>query len=93
MFYIIDKDKNVVAKCDGQPNIDDLTSREETIIESATNIPLHKAKVNGVNIEEDMTAVALTDEQKDLKLINQRIFDNAQTELKTEGKLISVKYK
>lgn len=49
MWYIFNSDKKLIATCDGNPNLDDLATRNEIAVYSAENIPFDKAVLNEEN--------------------------------------------
>lgn len=86
MFYIVDKNKKVIASCNVQPSLEDLATREESIVEHASDIPAGSAEFVGGNIQRKAAPQPST---KDVEMgkIYSRMFKNVAKELQAEGEL------
>ncbi len=64
MKYILDKDNKCIAKIDYNPNLKDLESRNETLLETDLEIPIGDIYTNGVITKpESIQPIPLTREE------------------------------
>jgi hypothetical protein len=95
MIYIIDKDDTVVATIEqGTPNKKDLAERGERAIIQDTVIPFHEAEYkDGIIVRHIKTKEDLEVEEKyrreesNRRMIEERMRQIAERELKAEGKI------
>lgn len=90
--YIIDINNNVIAKINYEPNLDELSARQETLVRSDLDLNLQEAEYRGNKI---VKRVKTSDEVKEdsdeverneeLRLITRRANKIAYEELKAEG--------
>lgn len=91
-FYIVNIDNAVIAKCNYQPDIKDLESRNEIAVFIEEDIPLEDAEYRGNKIKKHVKTAteiqAEVDKQKERakeKLIRDRMKKIAMDELIAEG--------
>lgn len=90
--YIVDKDNNVIAKIDYEPNAAELEARQETLIKSTLDLELPEAEYRGNKISKKKKTQAEKDndteeaeKQSEIRMIKRRADKIAYEQLKAEG--------
>lgn len=90
--YIVDKDNNVIAKIDYEPNAKELEARQEVVIRSDLDLELQEAEYRGNKIAKKKKTQAEkdndtkeTEKQQEIRLIKRRADKIAYDQLKAEG--------
>ena len=85
--YVVDKNGKVVARCKYKIDEADVASRQEKIVISQKDIPLHEAKYINGKIERVPFVHVKTAEEKEEEMIYHEVYESARRKLVKEGKL------
>ena len=65
MFYVFNREKQCISSCDAKPNVEDLATREEFVIEDARDLDISAHEyVDGVIREKPAVKYVQTKEEK-----------------------------